>query len=258
MALLESRARGVPAPHRPETGLAQSDESFQLAPEARHGLFRDGFLALESVTDAADLADIRALVAPWLNGPPRLHRGARARDLGAGPQSRIREVTNLTRLEPRLLETRFFRRAFSATEALFGPGARLMFDHVIHKPAYNGTATDWHQDCAYGSPLTFSARRLHWWLPLQDATVENGCMQFARGSHAGPVLPHRRITPGGHPRTIHGPPDPTQVVACPLPAGGATIHLPKTLHYTGPNQTAGQRLAWIVQIGVRSRLPMLL
>lgn len=258
MALTALRARSVPAFRHPGQGVPEPPESLHLDLNARGDLFRDGFLALKNVTDAADLATIRELVAPWLDGGSHLRRGARARDLGGGLKAPIREVTNLTRLEPRLLQTRFFRRAMQTTRALYGPSARLMFDHVIAKPPLNGAATAWHQDCAYGHSLTFSARRLHWWVPLQDATVENGCMQFVRGSHSGPVLPHRRIAPGAHPRTVSAPFDQSRVVACPLAAGGATIHLPKTLHYTGPNETEAERLAWIVQIGVRSRLPMLL
>jgi ectoine hydroxylase-related dioxygenase (phytanoyl-CoA dioxygenase family) len=47
-------------------------------------------------------------------------------------------------------------------------------------------------------------------------------------------------------------------VVCPLEAGGATIHLPKTLHYTGPNNTDTTRYAWIVQFGVRGWIPTIL
>jgi hypothetical protein len=39
-------------------------------------------------------------------------------------------------------------------------------------------------------------------------------------------------------------------VACELPAGGATIHSSKTLHYTGPNVSAGPRRAYILGFGV--------
>jgi hypothetical protein len=41
--------------------------------------------------------------------------------------------------------------------------------------------------------------------------------------------------------------DVARAVACPLPLGGATIHLPRTLHYTGPNMTDRPRLAWGIE-----------
>lgn len=234
--------------------LSRPDEDFQFSLEEEHDLFRDGFLALEDITDPDDVAAIRALVEPWLAGRGAPSESVVVRDLGP----RVREVTHVTRVEPALLESRFFRRVMAVTRAMFGDGARLMFDHVIEKPAYDGTAVEWHQDCAYGSRVTLSARRLHWWLPLQAVTPENGCMQFVRGSHLGPVLPHRRARPGAHPRATRPPGDRSAIVACPLPPGGATVHLPKTLHYTGPNVTSGDRLAWIVQTGVRGGVPTLL
>lgn len=43
--------------------------------------------------------------------------------------------------------------------------------------------------------------------------------------------------------------DPKGAVACPLPAGGMTIHQPKTLHYTGPNRTNTPRRAYILFFG---------
>jgi len=130
----------------------------------------------------------------------------------------------------------------------------LQFDHCIIKPPFNNAATAWHQDCAYARPITLSARRLHWWLPLQEATRENGCMEFVPGSHLGRVLPHR-------PRSVHAHALQTRLpvdalpVACPLPVGGATVHLPKTLHHTGPNNSPAPRLAWIVQIGIKGWMP---
>jgi ectoine hydroxylase-related dioxygenase (phytanoyl-CoA dioxygenase family) len=233
-------------------------EDFEFTLEEQHNLYRDGFLAIEDITDEEDVAEIRGLIAPWLDSEAPRPAGVLARSLGSGEADRVREVTHVTQVEPALLKTRFFRRAMGAARAMFGPAAKLMFDHVIEKSAYDGKAVEWHQDCAYGSRVTLSARRLHWWLPLQPATAENGCMQFVRGSHLGPVLPHRRVTPWAHPRATRPPSDPSSVVVCPLPVGGATVHLPKTLHYTGPNVTAGDRLAWIVQIGVRGGIPTLL
>jgi ectoine hydroxylase-related dioxygenase (phytanoyl-CoA dioxygenase family) len=87
---------------------------------------------------------------------------------------------------------------------------------------------------------------------LQEATTENGCMHFVPGSHRGEVVPHRPI--GGDPR-VHGLEvepgvvDVSTAVACPLPAGGATIHASRTLHYTSPNRSTGHRRAYIISGG---------
>src|SRR5690606_36572853 len=72
------------------------------------------------------------------------------------------------------------------------------------------------------------------------------------GSQNWEVKPHHSI---GHDPRVHGleideVPDPSRAVGCPLPAGGATIHLSRTLHYTGPNRTAIPQRAYIMGLSV--------
>ncbi len=91
------------------------------------------------------------------------------------------------------------------------------------------------------------------WIPLQEATIENGCMWFVPGSHRQDILPHHPI--GHDPRVIGLEVDEpekfmAQGVACPLPPGGATIHHCRTIHYTGPNLSDGPRRAYILGYGL--------
>ena len=82
-------------------------------------------------------------------------------------------------------------------------------------------------------------------------------MQFVPGSHKLEILPHHSI---GHDVRVHGLElDETLVesvtrgaVACPLPPGGATIHLNRTLHYAGPNTSNIPRRAFIAGFGLPS------
>ena len=48
---------------------------------------------------------------------------------------------------------------------------------------------------------------------------------------------------------VDDPVDGAAAVACPLPAGGATFHLSRTLHYAGENRTAAPRRAYIMMFG---------
>jgi ectoine hydroxylase-related dioxygenase (phytanoyl-CoA dioxygenase family) len=50
-------------------------------------------------------------------------------------------------------------------------------------------------------------------------------------------------------------PEQSKVVDCPVTAGSACVHLPKTLHSAGPNSTQLPREAYILQFAVRSLLP---
>jgi ectoine hydroxylase-related dioxygenase (phytanoyl-CoA dioxygenase family) len=91
-------------------------------------------------------------------------------------------------------------------------------------------------------------------VPLQQATLANGCMHFVPQSHNLDVLTHRPIN--NDPR-IHGLElDPSEMhrtehaVACPLAPGGCTIHGGYTLHYAPPNRSDIPRRALILGIDV--------
>jgi ectoine hydroxylase-related dioxygenase (phytanoyl-CoA dioxygenase family) len=82
------------------------------------------------------------------------------------------------------------------------------------------------------------------WMPLDDVTLDSGCMQFIPGSHALDVLPHRKpksVAP--EPLVLDPPVDVSGAVSCPLPAGGATAHYCRTLHFAGSNTSARPRRA---------------
>ncbi len=125
-----------------------------------------------------------------------------------------------------------------------------MGDHAIFKPAHIGAPTPWHQDEAYWNAM-MEYNSFSMWIPLQPATLENGCMQFVPRSHRQEILPHHCIN--NDPR-IHGlevdEADVSQAVACPLPPGGCTIHHNRTLHYTGPNRSDIPRRALILGFGI--------
>ena len=100
--------------------------------------------------------------------------------------------------------------------------------HMILKPARYGCETPWHQDEAYWNPEDI-LNSLSVWLPLDPATEESGCMQFIPGSNKQGVRWHRHID--NNP-LIHGlmtdDVDPSEAISCPIPAGGATFHSPRT------------------------------
>ena len=85
------------------------------------------------------------------------------------------------------------------------------------------------------------------WMPLQPATLENGCMQFVPGSQARRGAQHRLINPDSHGLVLS---DSAAGVSsrspCPLAPGGATVHTSRTMHYAGPNTTEEPRRALIM------------
>jgi hypothetical protein len=240
-----------PAPSRERTDAL-------LTAGERGRFLRDGFVAVaRPIVRPAALAEARALLDDLLAGELPADQ---VNDLGDESSGHILEVLRATDVEPRLRQTAAFQACRDLAAELLDVPVAPFYDHVIHKAPGNGAATSWHQDTAYAPGEVFPPTA-HVWLALQDVTVEAGCMQFVPGSHRAEV-PHRHR--GGNPDAAAleavGA-DVGAAVACPLPAGGVTVHHPGVLHHTGPNVTDRPRLAWILQFreegswGVRAWVP---
>ncbi len=175
-------------------------------------------------------------------------------DLGGsdedGKDEALPQILNPAKYAPELRDGLFLESATTIVRQLLGPSVSAGVGHAIYKPAGRGAPTPWHQDEAYWNPA-FQYQNVSIWMPLQEATLENGCLWFQPGSHEWPVLEHQSI--GGDVR-VHGlelcdlsvlknP------VACPLPAGGITIHRNRTAHYAGANESQVPRRALILGAG---------
>jgi hypothetical protein len=227
-------------------------------PAAIEDFHRDGFVALAQVTTPEDLDRISRILARLYRRYRGLQRLRYAGDLGFGGHDdvpEIPEVNQALELAPELEETLTFARCRALAEALLGQAVEYRFDHAIYKPAFNGRATAWHQDEAYTlDPRLVTA---HFWVPMQDVSVEMGCMQFIPGSHREPMRRHHRLEHLRHSHALTTDEvDTGRAVACPLRAGDVTVHFPRTLHDTGPNLTPVPRLAWSLEFGPRRHLPL--
>ena len=219
---------------------------------------RDGYLAIPAITTQEEVARLRVIYDRLFETKAGRENGDQF-DLGGtdedGKAEALPQILNPVKYAPELAETLFRANAFAIASQLLGPGTQARGEHAILKPARFGKETPWHQDEAYWSPEV-EYHALSVWMPLQEATLANGCMQFVPGSHQLEVLPHHCIN---HDPRIHGleVDDPEQVVknpvACPLPPGGATFHLNRTLHFAGPNRSEIPRRAYILGFGLPNK-----
>ena len=217
---------------------------------------RMGYLVIPHITDDEDVAFLR-------QPDDRIFSERAGREFGdefdlagtdeEGRKEALPQILHPAKYAPEMNQARLLRNVTHVAKQLLGPEATCEFAHAILKPAGYGAETPWHQDAAYWSPeLLYQAISI--WVPLQEATEENGCMQFVPESHKLDIVRHRSIN--NDPR-IHGlelhPDEAKQVqrfVSCPLPPGGATIHGPYTLHHTGPNRSQIPRRALILNASV--------
>ncbi|SDR87672.1 phytanoyl-CoA dioxygenase family protein [Actinopolymorpha singaporensis] len=230
--------------------MADANESI-LTTEEVERYHEQGFLALESFISADEVLRMRAIYDRLFAERAGRSAGDQFDLAGAdeeGGEARLPQILKPSQYAPELLRSETVARVRAVLAALLGPTATMGGDHAINKPPRHGAETPWHQDEAYWDPA-YTYRSLSIWIPLQEATVDNGCMQFIPGSHRGEVLPHRQI--GGDSRVhglevVPGTIDVSAAVACPLPPGGAAIHTNRTVHYASANHSDDHRRAYIV------------
>lgn len=215
-----------------------------------------GFLSLDRITTAEEVERFRPMYDRVFEGwaskadfTPRDLAGTSDQQAG-----RVVQMHDISGNVPEFATSIMRRNAESVALQLLGPGTEFRTDHAISKPAGDSAETPWHQDQFYWDPRA-EYRRVSVWIPLQDATPENGCMQFVSRQRVGDVIPHHKHN---HDPNSHGWEADEKhyqkdwAVPCPIPAGGATIHYGKTLHFTTPNTTDEPRRAYIVSCGVPS------
>jgi hypothetical protein len=218
---------------------------------------RDGFLLVEGLTTSDEIMSLRSLYdrmflerRGWDKGdlfdmvaPDDLDRGL------ALPQ-----MLWPSRYEPALAKTRLAASARSIADQLLGPNVENVLEHAIMKPPLNGAETPWHQDDSFAHKSSMITEQISIWMPLQDVTIQSGCMRYIRGSNLGPLYPHQ--SPNNDPR-IHGlelcsAPDLTNCVVMPMCAGSAVIHHSRTIHGAGGNSTDQPRRAYVLGYAVKS------
>jgi ectoine hydroxylase-related dioxygenase (phytanoyl-CoA dioxygenase family) len=143
-----------------------------------------------------------------------------------------------------------------ASQLLNGP-VRFWHDQLFCKPSRHGGVVAWHQDYSYWT-RTEPMAHLTCWIALDDATVENGCLQYVPGSHRWDLLPKPALA--GTMDAIQSVLSDEQKaafapVAVELPRGFAAFHHPLMLHGSSANRSDRQRRGTVLNVvrdGVRS------
>ena len=239
-------------PETPNYGAPSTLEPTHLLTPDQIAFYHEhGYLSIEAVMPEADISVVREIYDRLFN-EDRSKAEADLYDLNGakkeGQKIAIPQILQPSKYAPALLETQMVANLKAMMKQLHGEDTTMVGDHAINKPPHNESPTPWHQDEAYWDPaVEYSS--LSVWVPLQPATKDNGCMCFVPGSQRIEVVPHRPI--GDDPTTPGlevepGAFDFSAAVACEIPAGGATFHHGRTLHYTPANNSDDFRRAYIV------------
>ena len=209
-----------------------------------------GFLPLQRIVSQETVAEIYGVFEILFASKVGYKEGAHFNLVGSedDPNSpKLPTIFSPQNYAESLRKSEFFVNAKALAHQILGEDARLESDLVLMKPPVDGPATPWHQDEAFRNPK-FDYNEVSIWMPLQAVNQINGCMEFIPGTNRGEVLPHR--TPNNDP-TVHILEcyegfDPATAVACPIPAGGCSLHCGRTVHGSGPNRSDKPRYAYVL------------
>jgi ectoine hydroxylase-related dioxygenase (phytanoyl-CoA dioxygenase family) len=150
----------------------------------------------------------------------------------------------------------------AASQLLDGP-VRFWHDQLFCKPAHHGGVVAWHQDYSYWT-RTKPLAHLTCWIGLDDATRDNGCLQYIPGSHRWPLLPVTGLAGDMDAiQTVLSDAQREQFrpVAIELKKGECAFHHPLLVHGSYENRTDGPRRAVVINAmrdGVCSASPQAL
>ena len=165
------------------------------------------------------------------------------------PQGRIaryRKLANFCVQSPLIWHNVYAgEKLLNIARYFLGDDIIMKYNSCFLKPAHTGSATPWHQD--NGLWRDGETDPFNFWIPLEPATKENGCMQFIPGSHKTEIIEHVR-----YPDSIHGELpredvkkmlDTHEEQHIELDAGDVVFWHSSMWHYSPPNKSDKSRIA---------------
>ena len=126
-----------------------------------------------------------------------------------------------------------------------GDDILLKYDSCFLKPAKSGSATPWHQD--NGLWRDGDTEPFNFWMALEPATIENGCLQMIPGSYKTEIVHHVLYQDSIHgelPRErVEEMIDTYGVEHIELEPGSVVVWHSNAWHYSPPNTSDKGRIA---------------
>jgi ectoine hydroxylase-related dioxygenase (phytanoyl-CoA dioxygenase family) len=212
-----------------------------LSAEAVVAFDRDGFVVIENVFDARDVAEVRDEVDRFEGEVEAFLSAQKGGRISIAESGAITFTTHLVTRSELLRDVARHPFFAGVCADLVGPDVNLYWDQAVYKKPEKPRRFPWHQDngYAYVEPQQY----LTCWVALTDATLANGCPQVARGLHRRGTLAHTYVEPLGYECLT----DPGDVAVAEVKAGGVVVFSSLTPHLTGPNLTDEVRKAYILQ-----------
>ncbi|MCF7689494.1 MAG: phytanoyl-CoA dioxygenase family protein [Cephaloticoccus sp.] len=123
-------------------------------------------------------------------------------------------------------------------------GVMFLSDKIVYKAPHKTFPTPWHIDCYYWRD---TRPKLSVWIPLDDATAENGTLTVVPGSHKRDWrMVKMEVSAGDFQNRIdNGDWQDGDVVTCAIKRGTAIVFSDRLVHGSTPNTAGKDRYAII-------------
>ena len=210
-----------------------------------------GYFIIRGAIPRDNAIEMRGVIKDFLLRPdPGLKTDDDPMDpMGDSPQARtarFRKLSGFSARLPLIWHSYYGGQTMPSVGRYFlGDDIFLKFSSCFVKPARTGSATPWHQD--NGLWRDGETEPFNFWMALDPATTENGCLQFIPGSHKQDIFPHILYAD-----SIHGelPRERVrQMIAdsgvehCELDSGDVVCWHSSICHYSPPNPSPNSRIA---------------
>ncbi len=210
----------------------------QILPENRVQQFREqGFTFIETLFDERELNAMRVELQRFFK--EGLIRNVVTDDDGkTHSESKFNwQICPITPHSDFYRSLPFHPKVVAVIRQLIGDPFVFYLDQIFFKPARSGRGTGWHQDNAYFK-VSDPTKGTAMWVALHDATVANGTLHVAPGSHFE-TFAHDRDLSSDHHITCQVPDE--RAVPIELKAGDAAFFNFGIAHCTKANNTDGDR-----------------
>lgn len=245
-----------------QTTPRRQGDTYHITPDEIRQYREQGYLVLENVLTEEEVAALEPWFDHFIHGKePGMEKDFCDMSQPYGTPVEEFQLVNAmlpSTYRPELKNNIFFRVAQSIADQLYPEGvARMDYEQFLAKKP-NKTKAEFamHQDLGYWpkTPNTWTAT---FSLAINDATIENGCLQVIPGTNHEPELrPHRPKDYGhqhdenmdrsdSHTLVIESLPT-DKPVFLPVKRGSITIHDERIVHGSGGNYTTKWRKTYVM------------
>jgi phytanoyl-CoA hydroxylase len=214
-----------------------------------------GYLAVNDVLTPNEMQELREVTDEFIEHSRAVTRSDDVFDLEpdhTADRPRLRRLKDPERQHETYDRVLRNKNILAIVSQLIGQSLYVFGSKLNIKESEGGSPVEWHQDWAFFPHTNDSSLALG--VPLDDMSLENGCLMVVPGSHTGPILDHHQDG------VFVGAVDPVgfeaKAVPIELRAGGISMHHVRTLHGSAPNLSSRPRRLLLFQYVATDAWPL--